>query len=59
MLPSRAACRVDLRLPHDRAPIACPATQNIFRMSATHESHRAYSFVCDNESRYQHVNKSA
>jgi hypothetical protein len=28
-------------------------------MSAVHESHRAYSFVCDNESRYEQANKSA
>jgi hypothetical protein len=52
-------CRVVVRLPNDRAPIACRTTQNIFSMSAVHESHRAYSFVCDSESRYQHANKSA
>jgi hypothetical protein len=30
MLPSRAAFRVVVHLPHDRALIACRATQNIF-----------------------------
>jgi hypothetical protein len=42
-----------VHLPHDRAPIARHATQNIFCMSAAHERHQVFAFVCDDESRYR------
>jgi len=41
-----------VHLPHDRAPIARRATENIFCMSAAHERHLASALACANESRY-------
>jgi hypothetical protein len=44
-------CRVLVHLPHDRAPFARHATENIFCMSAAHERHLASALACENESR--------
>jgi len=44
-------CCIDVHLPHDRAPFALHATENILRMSAAHERHLASSLACENESR--------
>jgi hypothetical protein len=51
-------CRIHGHLPHDRAPIARHATQNIFRMSGAHERHLASALACANESRYTTIKKS-
>jgi hypothetical protein len=44
-------CRVLVHLPHDRAPFALHATENIFRMSAAHDRHLASALACADESR--------
>jgi hypothetical protein len=44
-------CRIRVHLPHDRAPFARHATENILRMSAAHERHLASTLACENESR--------
>src|SRR4029078_1120231 len=52
LIQSRDACRIRVHLPNDRARFALHATENIFRMSATHECHLASLLACGGESRY-------